>query len=246
MSHFHLPPEAWTQDVQTLVLTGDEARHAAQVRRHRVGDAISVLDGAGRRALGCITLLQRDRVELSVNSVEITAPPAVPLTLVQAIPKGDTIEWIIEKAVELGVAEIRPVLTERTIIRLDEKEAQKKHQKWSRQLIEACKQCGQSHFPELHPPTTLKQVVPQLAVLPLRIVASLEPRAQRLEPLLPSASPSAAGLAIGPEGDFSPGEYDLLAEAGWKPWTLGQLTLRCETAAISAVAILRHTLTPPP
>lgn len=245
MSHFHLPSEAWTADAKTLVLTGDEARHAAQVRRHRVGDVVSVLDGRGRRAVGGITVLERDRVAIDVTEVFVIPPPAVPLTLVQAVPKGDTIEWIIEKAVELGGAEIHPVLTERTIIRLDEKDALKKHQKWSRQLIEACKQCGQPHFPRLHPPAQLKNVLPKLCEVPLRIVASLEPRARALSELLPAATPASAALAIGPEGDFSPAEYDLLAEAGWQPWTLGQLTLRCETAAISAVAILRHTLATP-
>jgi len=240
MSHFHLPPEAWTADAKMLVLTGDEARHAAKVRRHRVGDVLSVLDGAGRRAVGGISVLEDDRVVIEVTEIHHTPLPGVPLTLVQAIPKGDTIEWIIEKAVELGVAEIQPVITERTIIRLDEKDALKKHQKWSRQLIEACKQCGQTHFPRLHPVAPLKNVLPTLTDLPLRIVASLEPRAQLLSGVLTEVAPSAAGLAIGPEGDFSPAEYDAFAEAGWKPWTLGHLTLRCETAAISAVAILRH------
>jgi len=246
MSHFHLPPEAWTADAKTLVLSGDEARHAARVRRHRVGDVLSVLDGAGRRAVGSISLIEGDRVIVEVVEVHHTPSPITPLTLVQAIPKGDTIEWIIEKAVELGVAEIHPVLTERTIIRLDEKEALKKHVKWSRQLIEACKQCGQPHFPKLHPPQPLKTVLPTLNRLSLRLIASLEPRAQPLTQLVPDEVPSSAGLAIGPEGDFSPAEYDAFAEAGWKPWTLGHLTLRCETAAISAVAILRHQLSSAP
>lgn len=246
MSHFHLSPEAWTPDATTLQLTGDEARHASQVRRHRAGDVISVLDGKGRRAVGRIDMLERDRIVIEVHQVIKTPAPAVPLTLIQAIPKGDTIEWIIEKAVELGVAEIYPVLTERTIIRLDEKDALKKHQKWSRQLVEACKQCGQPHFPKLHPPTALKQVLPGLDRIPLRLVASLEEKARSLGVLLNEGLPSAAGLAIGPEGDFSPAEYDAFAEAGWKPWTLGHLTLRCETAAISAVAILQHTLSNEP
>lgn len=245
MSHFHLPSEAWTADAKTLVLTGDEARHAAKVRRHRVGDVLSVLDGAGRRAVGSISVLENERVVIEVTEIHHTPLPGVPLTLVQAIPKGDTIEWIIEKAVELGVAEIHPVLTERTIIRLDEKEVLKKQMKWSRQLIEACKQCGQPHFPKLRPPQPLKTVLPKLDRLSLRLVASLESRAKPLAQLVPDVTPSSAGLAIGPEGDFSPAEYDSFAEAGWKPWTLGHLTLRCETAAISAVAILRHQLSSP-
>ncbi len=242
MSHFHLPPDAWTADAKTLVLTGDEARHAVKVRRHRVGDILSVLDGAGRRAVGSISQVESGRVVLEIQEIQHTPSASVPLSLIQAIPKGESMEWILEKAVELGVAEVHPVLTERTIIRLDEKETLKKHEKWSRQLIEACKQCGQTHFPMLHPPQPLKQVLPALHGLELRLVASLEPGAKALSEIASGGSPSSAVLAIGPEGDFSPAEYAAFAQAGWKPWTLGQLTLRCETAAISAVAILRHHL----
>jgi 16S rRNA (uracil1498-N3)-methyltransferase len=242
MSHFYLPADAWSEDGETLRLTGDEARHATQVRRHRVGDEISVLDGCGRRAVGRIKLLERDALTLGVERVMTTPAPVIPVTLVQAIPKGDTMEWIIEKAVELGVAEIWPVLTERTVIRMDEDAAVKKHQKWSRQLIEACKQCGQSHFPRLHVPVEIGSALRSIPTAGLRFVASLEADAKPLSQLMPQDSARPVTLAIGPEGDFHPDEYAAFRAAGWLAWTLGHLTLRCETAAISAVAILQHTL----
>ncbi len=243
MSFFHLPAEDWTSE-DRLVLKGGEARHCTQVRRHSVGDEVQVLDGAGRLALGKILTKNKESVEIVLRHVSHKPPQKPTLTLLQAIPKGDGMEWILEKAVELGVSQIIPVVTERTVVRLSATDADKKLIKWERQVIEACKQCGQRWKPAIQAPVSLATAIRQLAMCPVRLVASLEAEARSLEAIVTRTETEAA-LAIGPEGDFSPAEYLQFAAAGWRSLSLGALTLRCETAAICGVAILSYHLSPP-
>jgi 16S rRNA (uracil1498-N3)-methyltransferase len=240
MSHFYLPPSAWASE-SALSLTGDEARHCAQVRRQRVGDAISVLDGQGRRAECVIVSISKHTVELQVSSIEEQSPPAQAITLLQAVPKASGMEWIIEKAVELGVTEILPLVSARTVSRIEPKEADKKVEKWQRCALEACKQCGQVWLPVVRPPTSVEAAIQQCGSLPCRLVASLESGTRPVHEIVKQSTTHAA-LAIGPEGDFTPEEYAAFAKAGWLPLTLGTLTLRCETAAIAGTAVLKHHL----
>ena len=243
MSHFYLDAENWAGD-SSLVLRGEEARHCVQVRRHRVGDEISVLNGKGQRAIARIDHIEKDAVSVSVQALHDTQAPTTPVTLLQAIPKGDGMEWIIEKAVELGVATIVPVISERTIVRLDADDSAKKRSRWQKAAIEACKQCGQPWLPAVTAPCSTKDALKKLSDTPTKLIASLEPDARPLhEQLQRSAGPCA--IAIGPEGDFSPAEYALFRSDGWLPLQLGPLTLRCETAAIVAVSTLSYHLSLP-
>jgi 16S rRNA (uracil1498-N3)-methyltransferase len=241
MSHFFLPPALWSGD-ELVVLRGDEARHCNQVRRQRVRDVISILNGGGRRAEARITSMQKDAVLCEVIALHDVEPPKVPVTLLQALPKGDGMEWIIEKAVELGVSHIVPVMSERCIVRLDEKDAARKQVRWQKAAVEACKQCGQAWLPTIALPCSVKQALVDTKVLGGRFVASLEADARPLHKLAGLEAIS-CGLAIGPEGDFSLAEYSLFRDAGWQALHLGPLTLRCETAAISGLAMLQYHFT---
>lgn len=238
-AHFYLPPAAW--EPGHLRLTGDEARHCAQVTRHRAGDHVVVFDGAGRKAEARIDTLGKTEVLLTALKEWQTPPPSRPLTLVQAVTKGDTFEWILEKAVELGVQRLVPVLSDRSIVRLDARDAAKKHEKWQRLVLESCKQCGQAWLPELVPPCSLGSALELVGEGSARLIASLHPQAQPLRDLLPSDARGMA-VAIGPEGDFSEAEHQKMVAAGWLPWTLGGLVLRSETAAICALSILSYEL----
>ena len=246
-AHFYLPAHAW--DAAGLRLAGDEARHCAQVTRHKAGDVVVVFDGAGRKAEARIEALGKTEVLLTLLGEHITPAPSRPLTLLQAVTKGDTFEWIIEKAVELGVQRIVPVITERTIVRLDPREAAKKHQKWQRVVLEACKQCGQAWLPEILMPGPLETALDHAADASVRLVASLQHHAAPLRAHLPpaAATPGTAEFAvlIGPEGDFSEREHQLLADGGWRAWSLGPLVLRSETAAVCALSILSYELHSP-
>ena len=242
LAHFYLPAHEWETGV--LRLKGEEARHCFQVTRHRVGDAVVVMDGVGGLAEAKIEGISGREVLLSPVKVWRVARPSSSLVLVQAVTKGETFEWILEKAVELGVQYILPVITDRTIVRLEGRDAVKKHDKWRRLVNEACKQCGQAWFPVLAPVDSLASAIENVGQKCSRLVASLQPQARPLAALRQDilTQESRLAVAIGPEGDFSEPEYQRLSEAGWLSWSLGNLVLRSETAAIYALSVLNHEL----
>jgi 16S rRNA (uracil1498-N3)-methyltransferase len=156
-------------------------------------------------------------------------------------------ELIIEKAVELGVNAIVPVLTERTVVKLDTREAEKKREKWQRLVLESCKQCGQNWLPEVHLPQPFADTWDQLPAHDLRLVAALQEDAKPLKASLlhigsGARRPSSVLVAIGPEGDFTPAEYALAQAHGCLPVSLGPITLRVETAALYCLSVLAHEL----
>jgi 16S rRNA (uracil1498-N3)-methyltransferase len=246
LPRFHIPPERWSPDA--LVLTEDEARHCTQVMRRDVGDEVIVFNGSGDWARCRISNSSRNRVELSREVVGTTPAPSVAATLLQAIPKAGNMELIIEKAVELGVHAIVPVLTERTVVKLDTREAAKKREKWQRLALEACKQCGQNWLPLIHDPQPFETVWDRLPAHDLRLIAAIQEDAKPLKGILAPNStsrmqrPASVLMAIGPEGDFSPAEYALAQKHGCVPVTLGSIILRVETAALFCLSVLAYEL----
>jgi 16S rRNA (uracil1498-N3)-methyltransferase len=253
LPRFHIPPALW--DPGTLTLTEDEARHCTQVLRRGVGDEVIAFNGAGDWARCRISASSKNRVELSCEAVGATSVPAVAITLLQAIPKAGNMELIIEKAVELGVNAVLPVFTERTVVKLDAKEAAKKREKWQRLALEACKQCGQNWLPRIHAPQSFDSAWSQLPShdnlsppTELRLIAAIVPEAKRLFEILSSYPISfgknlkSALVVIGPEGDFTPAEYQLAFDHGCHPLSLGPIILRVETAALYCLSILNHEL----
>ena len=234
MARFHLPPEDW----QAAALTGDEARHLSQVLRGKAGDVITVFDGNGRRASAKVLQVSRDRVSLEVSEVVSPAPPQPRITLAQAIPKGKTMDLIVQKAVELGVAGIEPLVTRHTIVQPGEG----KSEKWTRVALEACKQCGQDMLPEISPAITFDTWIARAAnISGLKLIASLAPAAQPMREVL-RAHPATtqATILVGPEGDFSPQETDAALAAGFIPVSLGNIVLRVETASLFCISALRY------
>jgi 16S rRNA (uracil1498-N3)-methyltransferase len=247
---FYLPASAWPADDAGAQLDEAESRHAAAVLRVRPGDAVDVFDGAGRSAPAVVTEAGKKGVRLRLGAVRHAAPPTSRLLLAVAVPKGSIIEWIIEKAVELGASEIIPLLTQRTVVRLDPAERTERQRKWERVAIEACKQCGQNWLPRVHPPRPLTEA---LAAAPPAdfhwpLVACLQPDAWPLGDVLhdrATAHPTDprrkdAAVWIGPEGDFTPDEYAQLHAAGLLSVTLGPIILRVETASLFCLSVLRH------
>lgn len=239
MSRFFASPDDWESG--RVRLDAQESRHAGEVLRIREGQALTVFDGRGRVAIGILARAGKSGAEVEIR--EITESQRLPcaLTLVQAIPKGKTMEWILEKATELGVSRIVPVMTERTVVQLDAREAAQKREKWQRVLIEACKQCGQNWIPVLEEPRALSGVLREEANWELAVFGSLHPGAVGFADAL-RAVPGAktAGVFIGPEGDFSPAEVEALVGWGARPVTLGPIVLRVETAALYALSVLAH------
>lgn len=235
MARFLLPPDAWPIDP---ALTGDEARHLSQVLRVRVGESVTVFDGCGRRAAAEVLSVSRDRVALRLGEASIPSAPLPAITLAQAIPKGKTMDLIVQKAVELGIFSIQPLITAHTIVQPD----QGKSAKWQRVAMEACKQCGQDRLPEI--PESLgfqKWLNASPHAAGLKIIASLAPGARPLREVLHEhPGTTDATLLVGPEGDFSPTETEAALAAGFLPVSLGSIVLRVETAALFCLSALRY------
>jgi 16S rRNA (uracil1498-N3)-methyltransferase len=171
------------------------------------------------------------------------------ITLGQAIPKGKNMDLIVQKAVEIGAAEIAPIVSERTIIHLSAKDAAQKQAKWQQVAIEAAKQCGQNWLPLVHLPRKLKDFFTgNPATFDLRLIGSLQSDAQHLKKILADYAgehrhlPASVLMMIGPEGDFTPAELALAKSHSCLPITLGPIILRVETAAIYCLSILSYEL----
>lgn len=234
MPRFHLPPEDWTN----AALTGDEAKHLTQVLRIRAGETVTVFDGRGRRAEAEVLSTSRDHVSLKLGDSLTPEPPLPAITLAQAIPKGKNMDLIVQKAVELGVARIQPLVTKNTIVQPGEG----KSDKWRRNALEACKQCGQDTLPEIADPLPYQTWIRTLTETGgLKIIASLAPGARPIREVLHS-HPGAreAILLIGPEGDFTAEETQSAIDAGFLPVSLGSIVLRVETATLFCVSALRY------
>lgn len=243
MRRFYLPPTECRPD--HLVLTENEAHHAADVLRVRKGEEVVVLDGAGGEYICAVETVARKRVELRVKNKFTQPHPPCEITLVQAIPKGKLLDAIIQKATELGVWRIIPLLSKRVTTHLEGDSAEHKSDKWRHTAIEAIKQCGQRWLPQVESAITLPELLKRGAQFDLALVGSLQSDSRHLRVCFPKQLPRSLCLWIGPEGDLAPEELQAIQASGALPITLGSLTLRCETAAICALSVINYELTAP-
>lgn len=247
MHRFYVPPQ--NSNLAAPILTGSEAHHARDVLRLKRGDKVVLFDGRGREVTAEIVDLAREDIHLRKLSEAETQPLRCHIALGQAIPKGKNMELIVQKAVELGAAEILPLISARTIVGLNEKEARRKQAKWNTVAIEAAKQCGQNWLPHVHVPRTLKDFFAESSTcLDLHLIGSLQPGALHLKKVLADFSteherlPQSVLMLIGPEGDFTPAELALARSHGCRPITLGPIVLRVETAALYCLSVLSYEL----
>ena len=246
MHRFYLPPAHRRSD--GLRLEGREAHHALQVLRVKPGERVAVLDGAGSEFLCTVEASTKSSLDLAVVEKKSAPAPVCAITLLVAIPKGKIIEGIIQKAVELGAHRIVPLLTERVVTQLDDEGAESKREKWQQVAIEAIKQCGAAWLPEVVAPQTIGEFLVHGERPEFTLVGSLQ--TQRRHPrewfqefrAAYGRTPRTAGVWIGPEGDFTLSELQVIEAAGAKPITLGPLTLRVETAAIYCLSFLNYEL----
>ena len=235
MPRFYLPPESWQGN---CALTGDEARHLTQVLRMKPGDAVIIFDGKGRRASAEILTIARDHVPLKLLENLPSAKPLPSITLAQAIPKGKNMDLIVQKSVELGVAVIQPLVTRYTVVQPGDG----KSDKWRRNALEACKQCGQDTLPEIAETLDFERWIrTQMNTPGLKIIASLAPGALPLRQILREQSTiNQVTLLVGPEGDFSAEETATALQAGFIAISLGSIVLRVETATLFCLSALRY------
>ena len=238
--------EHW--DEKTAAVAGAQAEHLARVLRAQPGMTADVVAG-GRvfQAQVVAVTLDGDRSEVRFNlAEELVADPALPITLVLAVYKFDRMEWAIEKATELGVAAIAPVIARRTEKHLAQAAA-KRAERWRRIAHEASQQARRSDVPLIHDPAPLAQCI-RAASASARIVLAEQEREIALnhavEEVLKSANQKmpAFEIAIGPEGGWAPEEAELFEVNGWRAASLGPRIVRAETAAIAALAVVASCL----
>jgi 16S rRNA (uracil1498-N3)-methyltransferase len=246
MHRFYLPPERWQPDA--LVLTGAEAHHCRNVLRLDAGDKVVVFDGGGHEITAEIVSSDAAAILLRRLHDSQTPPLRCRITLGQAIPKGKNMDLIVQKAVEIGAAEIAPILSDRTVVRLDDESAAAKQTKWQTVAIEAAKQCGQNWLPQVDAPQTLAHFFRQPRRFDLQLIGSLQADAVHLKKILAEYlaehddRPASVLMLVGPEGDFTPAELSLARSQGCRPITLGPIVLRVETASIYCLSILSYEL----
>jgi 16S rRNA (uracil1498-N3)-methyltransferase len=196
-----------------------------------------------------VEAFDRDKVKLGVREAISAPAQRWQITLLQALPKGKIIESIIQKAAELGAFRIVPLLSERVVAAsIGKKEAQAKTEKWRLIAVEAIKQCGSTWLPQIDSPITPKEFLARSEPFELPLVASPRQGARHAREYFRSFQtehgrmPATVCVWVGPEGDFSPGEIDLITSKGALPISLGPLVLRSETAATYCLSILSYEL----
>jgi 16S rRNA (uracil1498-N3)-methyltransferase len=218
-----------------FALAPEAAQHVAKALRLKAGDALRVFDGLGGEYDATIQRIDRDRVDVKVGAWrEAARESALELGLAQGLPEADKMDWIIQKATELGVAWIQPLVCERSVVRLAGERAARREAHWQRVAVAAAEQSGRARIP---------QVRPTLAFLAW--IAAAQPPAPRwlLDPageaLARRAEPAGAlALLVGPEGGLAERERELALSRGWESVGMGPRVLRTETAGLAALAAI--------
>ena len=220
----------------TTVIAGADARHIAGALRMTSGETLTLCDGAGTDFACTITAGEREAVTLRVDAATpTTAEPTLAVTLYMGLPKGDKMELIIQKCVELGVTAIVPVATARCIVKLDGKDATKKQARWQKIANEAAGQSGRGILPVVETPITWKQALARFAQE--NTLLCYEGGGQPIGQLV-TPEDTAGSLVVGPEGGFDIAEVEAVTAVGGRIATLGPRILRCETAPLAAIAVL--------
>jgi 16S rRNA (uracil1498-N3)-methyltransferase len=233
---FYCPPPIST--AAFFELPQQAAHHAQRVLRLRVNDAVQVFDGEGKAFDATIAEMNGKRVVLE-NLRPCPEAPLSPLciTLAAAMCGSEKMDWIVQKAVELGVAAIHPVQTRRSVAKLTDARAEKRLEHWRSVIIAACEQCGRNTLPEVHAPQEFGVWLAQMRATPgTKFI--LQPEGAK--PWQQYARPQAdVTLLVGPEGGFERDEMQMAQHQGFLPVLLGPRVLRMETAALAGVAVVQ-------
>jgi 16S rRNA (uracil1498-N3)-methyltransferase len=243
LRRFYIPVSQIAENGKTAFLEGTDVHHIVHVLRKAAGDSIDATDGQGNVLKAKILLIEEDKVKLEIIERKSAAERKTVLRLFQALPKGGIFEEIISKVTELGVDDIVPVVTERTVKKYDEEHGLKKMARWERIILETMKQTGRVSAPSLHPPVPLKGILDMLRPDALKIFPwELEEKMALKELLQVYKGTVNVELIIGPEGGFSLSEAEFLKSCGFHSVTLGKRILKVETAAVVTVGNIYYGL----
>ena len=219
-------------------IDGDRARYLGRVLRLRIGDDLTIFDGSGPEWVATISAMTKSTATLEIGEcIESATESPLKIHLVQGISRGERMDYVVQKAAELGVKRITPVLTEYGVVKLDDTRAAKRREHWEGVAVSACEQSGRTRLPLIDRPLTLNDwfgAKPAAADVDLILVPGAS------TPLARTAPPETkVCILIGPEGGFSQTEYEDARVAGFEAVALGPRILRTETAAAAALAVMQ-------
>jgi 16S rRNA (uracil1498-N3)-methyltransferase len=242
MPRFFVPKEFVKGN--SIYITGKEAHHILDVMRLKVSDEVLIFDGSGKEYAGVVKAAGRKSLEVHVKSVrEPLCGMSPSITLIQAIPKKDKMDYIVEKSTELGVFAIVPVTTERTIPEWSAAKRAAVVERWQKIAMEAAKQCGRPDIPNVSPIVSIGEAVGELEGYDLKLAAILSDRAIKLKDALRCGLSKNVAVAIGPEGDFTMKEGEDFLKAGFKIVNLGPRVLKSNTAALAVLSMINYEYT---
>ena len=244
MSRFFVAPENVGVEYITIE-NREDLHHMNKVLRLKAGDEIDVSDGDMWEYHGKILSLEPECCQVEIlDKQKFSAEPETKITLFQGIPKQGKMELIVQKAVELGVYQVIPVAMKRSVVRLDDKKAAKKADRWNSIAESAAKQAGRSRIPEVTMPLSYNEALKMaeeldVTLLPYELAGGMEVTREVIRQI---KSGQSVGIFIGPEGGFEPEEVDAAVSMGAKVITLGRRILRTETAGLATLAVLMFEL----
>lgn len=236
MPRFYCPPPL--PESGSFNLPADAAHHASRVLRLREGDSVQMFDGIGHECHGGISELSGKQVVIgALRQVNAARESPLRVLLAQALSSSEKMDWVIQKATELGVTEIQPLATERSVAKLSPERAAKRTEHWQQVAISACEQCGRNMLPVIHPPQDVMAWLQRMRASETSKFILLPDGATSLQ-----SQPTPQGtivLLIGAEGGFAQAESDSALLCGFTPIRLGARVMRTETAAVAGLAALQ-------
>ena len=243
MQHFFVTPDQVKGDL--IFVEGSDVNHMKNVLRMKIGEQVEISDGNNKKYLCEIESMSSDEV-CAIIKEELNVDTELPskIYLFQGLPKSDKMELIVQKAVELGVFEIVPVATKRAVVKLDDKKASKKIERWQAIAESGAKQSGRDVIPEVKKVMAFKEAVQYAKSLDVLLVPyELAEGMAETKTLISNIKPGqSVGFFIGPEGGFETSEVEYAIENGAKAITLGKRILRTETAGLTTLSILMYHL----
>ncbi len=239
MPRFYVPKPIIKKGM--LTVTGDEVKHIRKVLRLGIGDRISIFDGSGMEYEGAIAEVTSSSVVVKIHDIFSSKKEShLEITLAQSILKSEKMDYLIQKATELGVKKIIPFISSRSIPLLEKEKRLERHRRWKKIAVEASKQCGRGVIPEIDPPEDYRELLASVPEGALKFIL-WEKEGERLkEALRGPARSKKIFFIVGPEGGLSREEVEEAERMGFVPVTLGERILRAETASLCLLSILQY------
>jgi len=236
MPRFYCPPPL--PHNSSFELPQDAAHHASRVLRLKESDKVEIFDGLGNERHGVISKISGKRVIVNnIGEIDVNRESSLHIMLAQSLLSSEKMDWVIQKATELGVTEIQPLATERSVAKLSPERTTKRIEHWQQVAISACEQCGRNVLPQIHVPLDIMLWLQQMRESPITKLILLPEGAASLPSQIKPQNKIA--LLIGAEGGFSQAESNAAQQCGFTSIHMGARVLRTETAAVAGLAALQ-------